>query len=100
VLESFTVETFAPRLRETFRIHPDGAPPIEAELIEATALGDEPAGDGDRRAPFSIILRGPADRLLPQRTYRVEHQAIGVFDLFLVPIGPDQVGMRYEAVFG
>jgi hypothetical protein len=100
VIESFTVETFAPRLRETFRIYPDGAPPLEAELIEVTALDAGSAGDGDRRAPFSIVLHGPTDRLLPQRTYRVEHEAIGTFDLFLVPIGPDQEGMRYEAVFG
>jgi hypothetical protein len=37
--------------------------------------------------------------ILEQRTYEVEHQDMGLFALFLVPIGPDDEGMRYEAVF-
>jgi len=28
----------------------------------------------------------------------VEHPAIGAFDLFQVPIGPDKRGLRYEAI--
>ena len=31
--------------------------------------------------------------------YRVEHEDIGSFEIFLVPIGPDEKGMKYEAVF-
>jgi hypothetical protein len=54
---------------------------------------------GERRAPFSIVFRGPATPILPQRIYRLEHPAIGSFDLFLVPIGPDERGLRYEAIF-
>jgi hypothetical protein len=51
------------------------------------------------RAPFSIVFRGPPGVLLPQRIYRPMHDGIGAFDLFPVPIGPDDAGMRYEAVF-
>jgi hypothetical protein len=29
----------------------------------------------------------------------MEHPEIGVFELFLVPIGPDEKGLRYEAIF-
>jgi hypothetical protein len=29
----------------------------------------------------------------------VEHTTLGRFDLFLVPLGPDDAGARYEAVF-
>jgi hypothetical protein len=36
---------------------------------------------------------------LPQRIYRIEHATLGAFDLFLVPIGPDAQGLRYQAVF-
>jgi Domain of unknown function (DUF6916) len=104
VLEAFTVGTFADRLGEPFRLVRDAAsPPLSLELFEATALGgDRSAGgaESDRqRAPFSIVFRGPAGVLLPQRIYRLEHAALGAFDLFLVPIGPDGRGMRYEAVF-
>jgi hypothetical protein len=62
-----------------------------------TELGADPQ-DAPRRA-FSIILRASKEIVLPQRIYRVEHAALGALDLFLVPLGPDQEGMRYEAVF-
>jgi Domain of unknown function (DUF6916) len=103
MLETYTVSTFAPHLGETFRLHPDAAPPFGVDLIEARALGEpasDEAVDGGPRAPFSIVFRGPTDRLLPQRIYRLEHDELGAFELFLVPIGPDRDGMRYEAVFG
>jgi len=29
----------------------------------------------------------------------MEHPGIGTFELFLVPIGPDEKGLRYEAIF-
>jgi hypothetical protein len=99
MLETFEIGTFAPHLGEKFRIQAADSPWAEMTLIEATALGQDTASAG-RRAPFSIVFRGARDRVLPQRIYRVEHEAIGAFDLFLVPIGPDQEGMRYEAVFG
>jgi len=99
MLETFEVGTFAPQLGETFRIQATDAEWLEATLIEATALGDG-ASSGGRRAPFSLVFRGPRDRVLPQRIYRVDHEGIGEFELFLVPIGPDREGMRYEAGFG
>ncbi len=94
MLESFTVQTFSRHLGSTFRIHPDASSSLGFELISATRLGEGSAG-----RPFSIVFRGPGDVLLPQRIYRMEHEEIGVFDLFLVPIGPDEEGLRYEAVF-
>jgi hypothetical protein len=105
MLEHFTVATFAERLGETFRVYPDAADAtrcLDMALIEATDLsarGRQQASDSGRRAPFSIVFRGPATPILPQRIYRVEQPAIGTFDLFLVPIGPDEQGLRYEAIF-
>ncbi len=63
----------------------------------STRYTSEP-GEG-RGRPFSIVFRGPGDILLPQAIYRVEHDQIGTFDLFIVPIGRDTAGLRYEAVF-
>jgi hypothetical protein len=31
--------------------------------------------------------------------YGVEHDRLGTFDLFLVPVGADETGVSYEAVF-
>jgi pimeloyl-ACP methyl ester carboxylesterase len=99
-LETLTVETFSGHLGSTFRIHLDDLPQMDVELISATKLGrstgEEPP---DLRQPFSLVFRGPGDALLPQRIYAMEHDRIGSFDLFLVPIGPDEKGLRYEAIF-
>jgi hypothetical protein len=64
---------------------------LELELVEATGVGEG--------RPFSIVFRGPTDPPLPQRIYRFEHEAIGTFELFIVPIAADAQGVRYEAVF-
>ena len=98
MLESFTVETFAGRVGEAFRIVAGADTAIDAHLIEARTWGDE-GSRGRGRMPFALTFRGPLQPVLPQRIYRIEHHAIGAFDLFIVPMGPDAEGMRYEAVF-
>lgn len=102
MLETFTVETFSRHLGETFRLDAGQPAPLELELIQVTDPGRESAKSSDgsgSRAPFSILFRGPGDVILPQRIYRLEHDEMSSFDLFLVPVGPDQAGQRYEAVF-
>lgn len=99
MLESFTAGTFTERHGETFRIRVDDSSAFDAELIEVSVAGDDRAGTESRRTPFSLVFRGPKEIVLPQRIYNLEHAELGTFELFLVPIGPDDVGMRYEAVF-
>jgi hypothetical protein len=108
MLDKLTSADFAPCLHQTFRLYPgplaaDGAPtgdPLQVELLSVTELGEAPpAGYPLRRRPFSLVFRAATTRHLPQRIYALEHAALGRLDLFLVPIGPDQLGMRYEAVF-
>lgn len=91
---AFTVATFSPRVGEEFRLHRDEGEAIPTRLVEATA-----AGPGVHRDQFSLVFRGPPDMVLPQQIYRIDHDEMGSFELFLVPIGPDSEGMRYEAVF-
>jgi len=72
--------------------------PIELVLIEVTAMPSSGAASADGRVPFSLLFRGPAEPVMPQRTYRLSRGG-GEWDIFLVPIGPDAHGMRYEAVY-
>jgi hypothetical protein len=97
VLDRLTVETFAPAIGDAFAVH--GATPeaLRLELVEARPQGSAAAG---ARAPFSLLFRGPAEPLLPQRTYRLEHPGLGLLEIFLVPVGRDATGTDYEAVFG
>ena len=60
-------------------------------------LGSVPRGG--KREPFSIVFRGPHDSPIGQGTYKIGHDKMGAFDLFLVPIAPDKDGRYYEAVF-
>ena len=95
MLDDFSVATFADRLGETFRLHRESGAPLALELIDARGV----AADSDGREPFSIVFRAPATPILDQKIRRLEHDELGAFELFLVPIGPDDTGMRYEAVF-
>lgn len=105
MLEHFTTETFAARVGETFQFFPDGAVGVPTRLVEVTPLGGSATGSAVGAGPvgrgqaFSLVFRTARDVRVPQRIYRLEHPALGTFELFLVPIGPDAEGMRYEAVF-
>jgi len=90
VLETFTAETFAPRLHEQFELVTDDGR-VDLELTEVTE-SDVP---GARRAQFSIVFSGPTEPIFPQAIYGLEHPELGAFDLFLVPIAAGS----YEAVF-
>lgn len=102
MIETFTHATFADRLGEPFRVLLDDSRSAELRLAQATVLGSASAkrwAEGGGREPFTLVFRGSGDAVLPQRTYRMENDETGAFDVFLVPIGPDAEGMRYEAVF-
>lgn len=47
---------------------------------------------------FAVLLTGPPEPI-EQATYRMHHAALGDFDLFVVPVGRDERGVQYEAVF-
>ena len=98
---NLTSADFAQHLNETFRISADALPGINADLVDVSDLPDRDRAGTEslRRRPFSLVCRGPPDRTLAQGIFTVEHDEMGSFDLFLVPIGPDDRGMRYEAVF-
>jgi hypothetical protein len=96
-LADLTCAEFAACLAQRFRVALGGAS-LELELVGADLLGSEGAAAG-RRRPFSLIFRGPTAPVLPQRIYRLESASLGTLEIFLVPIGPDAAGLRYEAIF-
>jgi hypothetical protein len=97
MLENLSSQDFSSCLNQKFVIHLESAEKLEVDLIQVQDLGV--AVDSKSRRPFSILFRGPADCELPQQIYSIENSKMGKFDLFIVPIGPDDVGMRFEAVF-
>lgn len=69
------------------------------ELIEASALSAATAPPDALRGPFRLIFRGPREAFFSQGILALEHAELGRLEIFLVPIGPDAQGMRYEAIF-
>ena len=101
MLGSLTVENFAPHVGSTFTAKLEGTDHIELQLVEARPVGPatQPLPAGAGRAPFSLIFRGPAHPVLPQRIYALEHASLGRLEIFIVPVSADTEGVRYEAVF-
>ncbi len=100
--ETLTVDDFAAHLEEPFAIDLGtdfpGLEPLVLTLIKAEPI--ETSQDlGQRRPPFSLVFRGPGEPVLAQRLYALDNETLGRLEIFLVPIGPDDEGMRYEAVF-
>lgn len=106
MLDSLTAASFAPHKGTEFRIHVNDSTIVPAELVEVSVRGrraeraEWDASSKPEREPFSIVFRGSLEQPLVQQMYRVEHPTLGVIGgLFLVPIGINQDGRFYEAVF-
>ncbi len=60
----------------------------------------QPGRKGPPPSPrYSLIFRDASRTPLPQETYRIEHAHLGVFPMFLVPIGPKGGEATYQAIF-
>ena len=98
MLDGLTRESFAEHVGTIFRAQAPNRV-LEFKLVEVKALVTA-AGEARRRQPFSLCFLGPGDVLVPQQTIPLEHAALGRLGIFLVPIGRDPEGYKYEAVFG
>lgn len=105
MMSEWTVEKFEAQRSTHCRWHIASHDERRLELIEVNRLplrsGRMPSEriPSERRAPFSLVFRDGQQGVMPQSIYRLEHDVLGMFEIFLVPIGPDEQGMRYEAVF-
>jgi hypothetical protein len=92
--EGFTIDVFAPHAGSKFMMNGRDSQAVELELESVTDLGSSA-----RHIQFSLIFIGPQEAPIEQRIYRLDHPALGSLELFLVPIGRDQKGVQYQAVF-
>jgi hypothetical protein len=98
MLDQLTVESFAPHVGTSFGAETSEGQKVELRLTSARKVMESQAAHLQRH-PFSLYFTGPPSPLLEQRIYHLTHDSIGAMDLFLVPIGKDAEGYRYEAVF-
>lgn len=91
-----TEAEFSKHVNTTFRVAVE--PPVELELTEVKGYLSKP-NEQTGMERFSAFFKGPGDRYLEQKMYAFEHEQMGAFELFLVPVSQDQTSLRYEAVF-
>lgn len=97
--ERIDVSVYASRVGDTFRLDRGEGQTLALELVEAKDLGGRPAPAG-RISTYALLFRSSGEkRHVAQGTYRLDHDVLGTQEMFLVPLGPDDVGMRYEAIF-
>lgn len=93
------IEMFQQAQGATFRLcAPEGAE-LELTLTEVQPLSAASAPPGGLSEPFALLFHGPRSPWARQATYRLENASLGAVEIFLVPLGPDERGMRYEAIF-
>lgn len=91
------VSDFAPLLNHTFPIRFTHEVTLPAELIQVTEVNSYSPVE---RKPFSLVFRTAQKTEYYQQTICVlQHPEKGDMPIFLVPLGLDPEGMRYEAVF-
>lgn len=93
-----TEANFAKHLNTNFRIELESSQAVEIKLIAVTPRVVE-AHEQAGMERFSVTFAGPADLFLQQQIYRVTHPEMGELEIFLVPIGKEADGFRYEAVY-
>lgn len=85
---------FSELLHTRFQAHSSSEATFGLELIEVREGRSLPGHEA-----FSLTFRGPLDVYLGQGMVTMAHDAIGEFELFMVPIAQAPDGFRYEAVF-
>ena len=93
------IETFQNLQGDVFRLSAPGDGELELRLTGVAPLSAASAAPGSPRTPFALYFHGPLSPWARQATYRLEHALLGANEMFIVPLGPDERGMRYEAIF-
>ena len=92
-----TFNDFDTLLNTVFTIRISDEVQLDAELIELTQLNNYSPLE---RTPFSIVFRtNQKNEYYEQGIFRIVHPKKGDLELFMTPLGFDNAGMRYEAVF-
>ena len=100
--ERLTEENFSRYLYSRFRIYTSPLTAINLELINVKRwdpTSTEHASKAANLDSFSVMFRGPRKTALESRTYRITHDQMGTFDLFISPVNDRKKERVYQAVF-
>lgn len=92
----YRFDDFQACLNQSFSLV-DGDYSDELTLVRIDRFGEKNTIEGGEA--FSVVFLSKKQEPIPQQTYQVSNQKLGDLHLFIVPIGQDESGVRYEAVF-
>lgn len=88
---------------DEFRLeHADGRKILQLAEAKALSRSDETPDNANRGrpgGPFSLIFEGAETESFQQGSHKIEHETLGVVDVFLVPVGQSGDKIIYEAIF-
>src|SRR2546427_339946 len=87
-------EEFADQVNSVFRADLNGGGACDFHLVKVEGVISNSVQEC-----FSLLFRAPADAPAFQNIYRLDNEALGKMDLFLVPVKKDEAGVYFEAVF-
>lgn len=91
------IDDIKPLLNQKIIIRFSDAHRLSAEVIEVSNLKNFSQLATE---PFSFVLRTEQkNEYFPQAIYTIEHPTKGDISVFMVPIGFDTEGMKYEIIF-
>jgi hypothetical protein len=102
-LDQLTYARFSALVKTRFRVQADPVNLIELELAEAREISARSRSNSEgatlTNECFALTFNGPASRFLEQKMYPFEHDDLGAFSLFVVPVGRTQDAFQYEVIF-
>lgn len=96
MLETLTKEHWSLYIGDLFRLENAKSEVVDLTLDKVSGFGQR---QGAVREAYSLLFTGPMNPVFQQGIFTINHRGMGTLDIFLVPIGPDSKGMRYEAIF-
>jgi hypothetical protein len=93
-LAALKPDDFEPHLGSDFAIEANGKR-LDLKLAEVERLGAAWREGG----AFSLLFLSAPGPFLPQGVYPVQHPALGILEVFIVPLGPKDGGNQYQVIF-
>jgi hypothetical protein len=94
MMRELSWDEFAEAEGNIYVVGPEGGPNLEMTLEKAVELPSA----GRAAGSFRLEFRGPFEPILPQAIY--PFSAGGErFEIFIVPVGREEKGTLYEAIF-
>jgi hypothetical protein len=93
MIEQMSQQMFVDNVKSKFTVRNAHGNTFELDLVEVIDHGST-----RKQEQFSLMFTGPVNAPAAQGIYDLQHEKLGAFQLFLVPVARDAQGLHYEAV--